>query len=138
VPQDGLPPFGKRLERLRDQRPVGVVEGGGVGCGHDRFGYLVEGGLGGRRRELGGVAAQRDEQVGPERVGRTGTVPDGADHPLERRVDQVVGVAEPAVGRGETLRCRLVPQVELGEGRLVAAACLVEQLGVGERRDRHM
>ena len=137
LPQHGLPPVGERLEGLGDQRAVGLLERRRVGGGGDRLGHVVERLLGRLGGHLGRVPAQRDEQVGTERVGGPGAPADRAEDPFERRVDEVVGVAEPPVGAREPQRRRLMSDVQLGERCLVAVACLVEQLGVSERRDRH-
>jgi hypothetical protein len=115
-----------------ERRPLGLSAGlDGVGDLGDRLG-LVTGGL------LGGDPAQGHEQVGAESLVGAGTPAERPEHPLERLVDEVVGVAAPAVGRRQAAGGGRVAHVELGRGRRVALARVGQQVeitrcGIGHR-----
>src|SRR5262249_37761995 len=52
--------------------------------------------------------------------------------------DGVVGVAGERVGGGQPARGAPVAEVQLGESRVVAPACLSQQLGIGECGGGHL
>ena len=136
VPQHRLPAVGEIGERLGDERPVGEARVGLVGRGHDRLGDVVE------RVVVGGAAvagqpADRDEEVGAERVGGPAPTAHRPEHPLEGLVHEVLGVDGPAVPAGHAQGGRTVAHVQLAEGVAVAVAGLGQQLGVRTCGDRH-
>jgi hypothetical protein len=138
VPQHGLPAVGQRLERLGDQLLVGPGQLGRVGLVADRLGHLVDRPVRRLLPLLGRQATEGDEQVGPERLGRSRPPPQRPQHPLEGAVDQVLGVAHALVRGRQPVGGGLMTDVQLGERRLVATARLSQELGIGERRDRHV
>lgn len=134
LPQRDLRLFGKRFIRLHDQLSLdGMDVGVGASCldvlWHLRDGFLLRPG-----DALGGNAAQRDEEVGPERLGGASATPDRSEDAFERLVDEVIGIAGAPVGVRQPAGGRLVPCVELRERRAVALARPAEEVGIRSGR----
>jgi hypothetical protein len=58
-------------------------------------------------------------------------LPQRAEHPGEGLADEVVGVTRSGMAPRQPQSGRFVADAELGKSRLVALACLSQQLGIG-------
>jgi hypothetical protein len=136
VPEHGLPAIGQPGERLDDESTIAEGEDLVRLGGHHGLGHLVEDAVVGNAAVCG-QPADGHEQVRPERVGGPAPAAERADHPLERLVDDVLGVGPRAVAAGQAQGGGTVAHVELGERGVLAVPHLPQQRGVGQCGVRH-